>query len=61
MELITVISEALIEWNKWFSAPNGYVDDCCKKWMENFGHNVDAEEDEISEDEESEDDSEEDK
>ena len=56
MESIPVISEALIERNKWFSDPNEYLDDCHVKWMKNFGHNVDAEEDEISKDEESEDD-----
>ena len=41
----TVISETLLEWNKWFSACNHYVDDCRVKWMDNFGHHVNEEED----------------
>ena len=59
MESRRVIAEALIQWNKWFSARNQYVDDCHVKWMNTFGRNMDEEEDGISEDEESEEDSEE--
>ena len=54
MESRTVITEALIEWSKWFSAQNQYMDDCHVKWMNNFGHHVGEEEDGSSEDEESE-------
>ena len=57
MESITVSEEALIQWNKWFSARNQYVDDCHVKAMNNFGRNMDEEEYGISEDEESEEDS----
>ena len=53
-------AEALIIWNKWFSAWNQYVDDCHVKLMKKFGCNVDKEEDGISEDEDKEEDSEED-
>ena len=44
-------AEALIEWNKWFSARNQYVDDYHVKWMKKFGHHVDEEEGGSSEDE----------
>ena len=45
MELRTVSAQALIEWNKWFSAWNQYMDDFHVKWMKKFGHNVYKEED----------------
>ena len=51
MESRTVSAEALIEWKKWFSAWNQYVDDCHVKWIKKFGYHVDEEEDGISEDE----------
>ena len=41
MESRTVSSEALIKWNKWFSAWKQYVDDCHVKLMKKFGHHVD--------------------
>ena len=41
MEPITVSTEAIIEWKKWFSAQNQYVDYCNVKWMKNFDHHVD--------------------
>ena len=41
MESITVSAEALIEWNKWFSARNQYVYNCHVKRIDNFGHHVD--------------------
>ena len=52
MEPITLTVEALIDWNKWFSDRNQYLDDWHVKWMKNFGHHVDEEQYEISEDEE---------
>ena len=58
MESRKVSSEALIEWKKWFSAWNNYMDDFHVKWMKHFFHHVDEEEDGISEDGESEEDSE---
>ena len=51
MESRTVSEEALIQWNKWFSARNQYVDDCHVKWMKKFGNNVYEEQDGSSEDE----------
>ena len=58
MESRIVSAESLIEWNKWFSAWNQYVDDCHVKSMNNFVHHVDEEEDGISENEEPKEDSE---
>ena len=52
MESTTISAEELIEWNKWFSACNKYVDYCRVKWIKNFGHHVYKEEDGSSEDEE---------
>ena len=52
MESRTMSTEALIPWNKWFSAQNQYVDDFRVKWIKRFGHRVDKEEDGSSEDEE---------
>ena len=54
MESRTFTVEALITWNKWFSARNQYVDDCHVKWTNKFGRHVDEEEDGSSECEESE-------
>ena len=54
MESRIVSAESLIEWNKWFSAWNQYVDNCHVKQMKKFGHHVDVEEDGSSQDEESE-------
>ena len=59
MESITVSVEALIKWNKWFSAKNQYVDDWHVKWMKKFGHHLDEEEDRSREHEEPEEDYEE--
>ena len=59
MELRTVSAQALIEWNKWFSAWNNYVDYSHIKLMKNFCHRVDEEQDGSSEDEETEEQSEE--
>ena len=50
MESGTVSAEALIKWNKQFSACNQYVDDCHVKWMTNSGHHVDEEDYGSSED-----------
>ena len=52
MYSIAVSSQALIEWNKWFSARNQCVDDCHVKFMNNFSRHVDEQEDGSSEDEE---------
>ena len=59
MESRTVSAEALIKWNKQFSARNQYLDGFCVKRMKKFGHHVDEGEYGSSEDEESEEDSEE--
>ena len=44
-------AEALFERKKWFSARNQYLDNCNVKWMNQFGHHVDEEEDRDIEDE----------
>ena len=54
MESITLIVEALITWNKWFSARNQCLDDCNEKWMNKYIHHVDEKQDGSSEGEESE-------
>ena len=50
MESRTARSQALIDWNKWFSAWNQYVHDIHVKWMKQFGHRMYEEEDGSSED-----------
>ena len=57
MESRTVISEALIKWNKPFCSWNEYMENFHIKWMKKFGHNLDEEEIGSSENEEPEEDS----
>ena len=58
MESRTVSAEAIVQWNKWLSARNRYVDDFRVRLMKNVGRHLDEEDYGSSEYEEPEDDSE---